>query len=512
MNPLKRALLAGALIAASGAAPAAQRIDIDIQQYRWNNPALRIGQNYTLKATDAAREVLVVAGDATIEGRVDREVVVIFGKVQVASTAVIDGSLIVFGGSATVAEGAQVREDLFVLGGYEAAPGFNPSGHQVVIGTESLGGNLRAIVPWLTRGLLWGRPIVPGLPWVWTIALVFFLVNLLLNTVFDTPVRAAATTLRATPMTSFMTGLLVMLLFGPVCFILGISIVGLAVVPFLLAALLIATAIGKVGFARWIGMSVVRQEEPENRFQSLRSFAIGSAIMCIAYMIPLLGFVAWGMAGLLGLGASTLAFFAAYRRENPKPPKKSKTPVVTPDAPPPALAPEGPPPAPVALSAPISAPISEEPLYAAIPQPVETPPVEPPSRLVMMPRAAFLERLAAFALDVILVIILANIFDFDRYGRDWPGTAILIALMYHVGFWTWKGTTLGGIICQLRIVRVDGAVVKFAEALVRGLTGMFSLAVAGLGFLWILRDPERQAWHDRVAGTYVVKVPRDWPI
>jgi len=43
-------------------------------------------------------------------------------------------------------------------------------------------------------------------------------------------------------------------------------------------------------------------------------------------------------------------------------------------------------------------------------------------------------------------------------------------------------------------------------------TGIFSLVVLGLGFLWILRDPEHQAWHDRVAGTYVVKVPRTWPV
>jgi uncharacterized RDD family membrane protein YckC len=50
------------------------------------------------------------------------------------------------------------------------------------------------------------------------------------------------------------------------------------------------------------------------------------------------------------------------------------------------------------------------------------------------------------------------------------------------------------------------------DALVRGLSGIFSLAVVGLGFLWILRDAERQAWHDKIAGTYVVKVPRNWPL
>ena len=137
----------------------------------------------------------------------------------------------------------------------------------------------------------------------------------------------------------------------------------------------------------------------------------------------------------------------------------------------------------------------------------ETAPVA--SELVMLPRAVFLERLAAFALDVVLVIMLVNIFDFDH---DWEGKGLFLALVYHIGFWTWKGTTLGGIICQLRLVRVDGAMLRFADALIRGLTGIFSLAVVGLGFLWILRDPDKQAWHDRVAGTYVVKVPRNWPI
>ena len=34
----------------------------------------------------------------------------------------------------------------------------------------------------------------------------------------------------------------------------------------------------------------------------------------------------------------------------------------------------------------------------------------------------------------------------------------------------------------------------------------------GLGCLWIIKDADRQAWHDKIAGTYVVKVPRNWPL
>jgi uncharacterized RDD family membrane protein YckC len=80
---------------------------------------------------------------------------------------------------------------------------------------------------------------------------------------------------------------------------------------------------------------------------------------------------------------------------------------------------------------------------------------------------------------------------------------------YHVAFWAWRGTTLGGIICSVRVIRTHGADVRFPDAVVRGLASVFSLAAAGIGCLWMLQDPESQMWHDKIAGTLVVKVPRE---
>jgi hypothetical protein len=256
------------------------------------------------------------------------------------------------------------------------------------IGSSALGSRLRAIVPWLTSGLLLGRPIVPSLPWVWTIAFIFFLINLLLNVVFDAPVRASAATLRATPLSAFLTGLLVMLLAGPVCMLLAVSVVGIAVLPFLLCAMLIAVVLGKIAFARWLGMSVLHQDEPENRFQSFRSFLIGSAIMCVAYMIPVLGFVTWALAGVFGLGAATQAFFSAYRRENPKQPKKVKV-VTAPPAEP--SGPSGPSEPSVAYATPVASAFSADvpradPLYSRRSRRKRR--HAPASDLVILPRAA----------------------------------------------------------------------------------------------------------------------------
>jgi uncharacterized RDD family membrane protein YckC len=341
---------------------------------------------------------------------------------------------------------------------------------------------------------------VPWLNWVWLVAGIFFFLNFVLNLMFDAPVRACAVTLRDTPFSAFIAGLLVLLLFGPVCVLLAVSVIGIAVIPFVLCAILAAAILGRIGFARWLGMSLVSQAEPADRGASVRSFLIGSALMAVAYMIPFIGFIVWILAGVFGLGSATLAFYAKYRRENPRPPKKVK---VAPAPPADVVAAPA-----AAMMAPAAVP-ADMPLEASAPEVMaepaaiadEAPAVEPGS----YPKAAFVDRLGALVLDTIVVFILVQMLDLDRVNSS-ERWLILLALAYHVGFWTWRGTTLGGMICRLRVVRVDGKPLEFAESLVRGVTGILSLAVAGIGFLWILRDPERQAWHDRVAGTYVVKV------
>ena len=69
----------------------------------------------------------------------------------------------------------------------------------------------------------------------------------------------------------------------------------------------------------------------DNRLYAIGTFVLGFIIITAAYMVPILGFVTWTMMGVFGLGASTLAFVAAYRRENPLPiPRVPATRVVAP--------------------------------------------------------------------------------------------------------------------------------------------------------------------------------------
>jgi uncharacterized RDD family membrane protein YckC len=499
--------------------------DQDIELWGRSRSAMRLGQNLTVGADDVVRDAVVIFGDATIAGRVTGDVHVYFGNARIQSTAVIDGDLVSVGGTVTVQPGATARRDLVVIGGPLDAPAeFAAGGEQVVIGAGILGGSLNAVAPYLSRGLLWGRLIVPDFPWVWGIVSLFFLLYAALNLVFDRPVRSCAATLRTRPLTAFGAGLLVLLLIGPVCVLLAISLIGIAVVPFVICAAIAGAVIGKVAVARWIGMSAVEEDAESTRAHGARSFVIGFAVLTIAYIIPVVGLITWGITGVLGLGSAALAFMAAYRRENPA--KAAPVMVPPPVAPPPPPAYSQPGPAASAPSAafdgsaaaiptappPFEAPAAPGSVAYAPPYPAgyTAPAYAASGLLVAQPRALFRDRLAAFFVDIVLVgisTIVLSAMDLFEGPEFFP-----LLLIYFIVFWTWKQTTFGGIVCQIRLVRVDGTALSFADALVRALAGIFSLAVFALGALWIFRDPERQAWHDKIAGTYVVKVPRSWPV
>ncbi len=50
---------------------------------------------------------------------------------------------------------------------------------------------------------------------------------------------------------------------------------------------------------------------------------------------------------------------------------------------------------------------------------------------------------------------------------------------------------------------------RFVDALVRGMSAIFSVVALGLGCFWMINDSYRQMWHDKIAGTVVVKLPRE---
>jgi uncharacterized RDD family membrane protein YckC len=490
----------------------------EVTEWRPARPVVRVGQDLTVAADEDVSEVVVIAGSLTIDGRVRRDAVVVGGTLRLGPNARVGGSLVSIGTRTDIAPGAVVDRELVVIGApFNAPAGFSPGGEQVVIGVEGISSVLQGMWPWLTQGLLLGRIIVPSLGWMWGLLAVIFFVYLVLGLLFERAVRSAVAPLVTKPLSTFLAGLLVFLLTGPAIFILTVSVVGIIVIPFALCALVVAGVIGKIAVARAVGGSVMTEDEAGNKFQAARSIAIGVIVLAIAYMIPILGIVTFMLVGVFALGAAWMALFAGLRRENPAKPKPPRPPQepVSPSATPsfaPGQAISGTAPG-TSVSAFAAEPMAEVPSYdsgTALPGEAGVAGaagIGMSASLLSMPKASFTERAAAFFLDVVLVLLTFGILNVDMNG---PRAFFLMLLIYHVAFWTMKGTTVGGMICNLRVIRTDGGPVTFGEATIRGLSSILSLAVLGLGALWILRDPERQAWHDTFAGTYVVKVPKHW--
>lgn len=121
--------------------------------------------------------------------------------------------------------------------------------------------------------------------------------------------------------------------------------------------------------------------------------------------------------------------------------------------------------------------------------------------------ASFGKRLIAYMIDgFILSLITGLIVGATRHGESFA-LSTLIGFLYYWYFWTRNdGQSPGKLIMQIRIVKTTGAPLTVNDVLLRFVGYWLSGVFFALGFLWAAWDADHQAWHDKLAGTYVVDV------
>jgi uncharacterized RDD family membrane protein YckC len=138
--------------------------------------------------------------------------------------------------------------------------------------------------------------------------------------------------------------------------------------------------------------------------------------------------------------------------------------------------------------------------------------------------AGLLRRLGALLYDSLLlaaVLMIATALFLPMTGGqaitsasgpllEWAYRVVIAGLivLFYGSFWTRRGQTLGMASWRLRIEREDGGTLTWGDTLRRLAAAVLSLVPAGLGWLWILVDPAKRAWHDRLSRTRVVVVPK----
>ena len=130
----------------------------------------------------------------------------------------------------------------------------------------------------------------------------------------------------------------------------------------------------------------------------------------------------------------------------------------------------------------------------------------------------FGQRLAAFAIDALVLFVVVGPLVFALYGRGYiarpaggfagfwsfalqaaaPALAVIL-------FWRYCGATPGKIAVSAKIVDArSGGRPGTGRLVARFFAYIASGLPLFLGFVWIAIDRRKQGWHDKIAGTVVV--------
>ncbi|MGG5819832.1 RDD family protein [Falsiroseomonas sp. HW251] len=85
----------------------------------------------------------------------------------------------------------------------------------------------------------------------------------------------------------------------------------------------------------------------------------------------------------------------------------------------------------------------------------------------------------------------------------------LIGALIVLLFWAERQGTPGKLVLGLKIVDAEtGGTPTIGRLVLRYVGYLVSALPLGLGYLWIIWDARRQGWHDKMAGTVVIRDPR----
>lgn len=134
--------------------------------------------------------------------------------------------------------------------------------------------------------------------------------------------------------------------------------------------------------------------------------------------------------------------------------------------------------------------------------------------------AGFWVRVGASLIDTVLMVCVTfpllvaiygwSYFDQSKTGfiagfadflLSWVAPAVAVVV-----FWLYKQATPGKMAVSARVVDAKtGNTLTVGQSIGRYLGYFVSAIPLGLGIIWVAFDPKKQGWHDKLAGTVVIR-------
>jgi uncharacterized RDD family membrane protein YckC len=153
------------------------------------------------------------------------------------------------------------------------------------------------------------------------------------------------------------------------------------------------------------------------------------------------------------------------------------------------------------------APVPQTPTVASVVEPYQAPAVYDVNEV------SFWRRYFAYNLDLIVIGLVTSAAScLGQAAAAVPALGIVLGVfvillpaLYFAWAYSTTGQTVGKRALGIKVISADGMPLSWTQGVLRSLGYLVSGFPFDLGFLWAAWDDNRQAWHDKFAGTYVVK-------
>ncbi len=239
--------------------------------YSQERTVVRFGDDITVQPGEQVKDAVAVGGSVHINGEVTNDAVAVGGSLFLSNSAFVGGSAVAIGGRVSREPGSVIQGDMVEIGApWRDMP--PQRWHQIFLGMRIAG-------------------------FVGLVAL-----SLLVVALFPKQIHHIYKFLKTSPAKSLLWGVVAWIAITPAIFVLVLSIIGVALIPLLVTAFVLALFIGYIAVALYAGTALFKAAQKPETPILWRTFA-GLLILGAIGFIPIIGELFGAVVSVFGLGA-----------------------------------------------------------------------------------------------------------------------------------------------------------------------------------------------------------------
>jgi hypothetical protein len=248
---------------------------------------IKVGKDINISNDQRVNNAVAIAGQITVSGLVENNVVTVGGSIVLTNSAVVRGDVICIGGVVVQGNGAQVYGNITEM---------NSSNISTVV-ASAFQGNMDA--------------------WSWLIDIIkicffamIFTLALLMTILFPRPLNAIVDSIQGSKTKSFFWGFLATLMIAPFFMLLVFSFIGIPLIPLAFAAILLAFMFGFIGVSALLGNFVLTKIFRRHKKSLTWETLLGLILLWFIDWIPFyIGTIIKTVAVTIGFGGVFLSLF-----------------------------------------------------------------------------------------------------------------------------------------------------------------------------------------------------------